>query len=237
MQLSSIIRGTITLALYLACASITQADIQVTQTVNLAQTLPTTGAYKKIPPAQRARMEQSMKEAPYQVTTIEHGKITRLNYGPYYEIATPGKDDFYIVNPGSHSYIIQHFTYFRDNAGIPWAPVTMKITNKTRTIAGHRCRDYHITGSPEGGTLSGDLWVAADIPSTPGPMAEAVFNGILLKPWPSVKGLPLEVDMTIISAKKGNLIMTVKTDTVTSVSVTADMFIVPKSYSATRLNN
>src|SRR5579862_8101921 len=189
MRLSYIVASLFTMVLLLSAIPYALADVQVLQTVHIVQTLPDTPAYRNMPPQQRKTMEQAMTKPPYQITTSQHGKVTRMDYGGYYELANPGKPTFLIISASDRSYIVQRWTYFLDNAGVAPMKVTVKRTGKTRTIQGHRCQEYLVKTVPgQPGVLTADLWTAQDIPNTPGPMAESVFNGVFVKPWPSIKG-------------------------------------------------
>lgn len=236
MRLSPLVSCLFAVALCFT-GTMARADFQVKQTVHIMQTIPDTLAFRKMPANQRAMMEKQMVRAPYSITTHLHGHATRLDYGPYYELAKPGQASFLIVNASTRTYLVQTFSYFRDNAGIQPIKVIVQRTSRTRTIMGHRCHDYHLSSRPgDPAAFTSDVWAADDIPNTPGPMAEAVFNGVYLDPWASIKGLPLEVTAQIGTKKAGIVRLSISTTSVSSHSEPQAMFTAPKGYLKSQLN-
>jgi hypothetical protein len=185
-------------ALTLLGTSAAHADLRVTQKTSI-QNQQLTAMIQSMSPQQRAQMAQAgslFSGKPLSLVISTHGKEARIDLGPQSTIFNAATHKVITLDRKSRTYSIS--TVNANSA--PTVNATIHATNQSQIIQGHKARRYQVSlTSPqlEGGRLTGDIWVAPDLPSLPTSLLAGSPASALQSLFQGVKGLPLKINALI----------------------------------------
>lgn len=217
------------------CPHPVRADVQAT----LHMTSPQLEArLASAPPQYRAALDRAMTMSIYATS-----KKSRVDTATMSVVTDSASGKVTLVDPTAGSYYTDSYDAMRASGMLSPGSMTMPggVTlqgfhvargSATRTILGHVCREYVLTGTmvlpgnAGTGAVKDDMFVAADVP--------AVHAGTTLGPFASmasrVHGFPLYSTTTVSRGTEVGVTMTMEVDAVSTAPVPAYAFVVPAGY-------
>jgi hypothetical protein len=223
-------------AILAAASSSGKADVTVNQVSNGTQYF-TPAQLAKMPAPVRAMMAKGTSAQPATPCSMYvKGKRVRFEVATSIYITTLGSSNVCVVDRGTRTYctLPQNAYYTGALGGKPFDMRFVPIgSSKPKTIFGHKCVEYKLSTTQPIGKITGDIWVAPDLPTPPIPVAEGMYIKALLKHWHEIHGMPLAVNITISSKTNGRIVFTTTTESITTAPVDPSLFTPPAGYRKT----
>ncbi len=214
-----------------ALAGAAHADVKVTQAVTVDNPQ-LKAAMQSMSPEQRAQMSKMGLGGTITSTLYVSGRRSRTDIGPFNStIVDQAAGKMTMINRTSHTYSTQPLGGVAARAKS--AAASVKATGKTKVILGHLCRDYHLsvtTPSMPGGSISGDVWAAADLPRLPVSALSGGPTAALTSQWSKIAGMPLQMTLTVTGSPAGNTVVRTVATQVRTTPIPASVFAVPAGY-------
>jgi hypothetical protein len=215
-----------------ALAVSAKADITVVQKLTI-ENPQLQAAMQSMSPEQKAQMAKMGVGGTMQTTTYISGHKSRTDIGAFNStIVDQSNGKVIVLNRQSHTYSTRSLSTVEKKAA-KGATASVKATGKTKVILGHLCRDYHVsvdTPSLPGGSISGDIWAAPDLPQ---PALAAVSGGVtaaLESEWHKIDGMPLKMSLLIAGSEMGDTTVKTNAVSISTTPVAASVFSIPAGY-------
>lgn len=191
---------------------------------------------ESLSPQQRSHLGKSsmslLTGAPITSTVFTNGKKVRTDAGPATFIFDPSLKRTYVLNRGTHTYSVAAYNTQAGQMLGATHPV-IKDMGRSKSILGHPTHRYHIVASLPGMTgtqVSGDVWAATDLPQ----IGNSAFNSgpasILESAMRSIKGLPMQLSMTVAGSPLGNVFVHSTVVSVSKTRLAPSVFSIPAGY-------
>lgn len=227
-----IFRALIMIGATLALAAVSHADVKVVQSMTIDNPQ-IKAAMQSMSPEQRAMMAKMGMGGNTALTIYVSGKKSRIDFGAITSaIVNESTGKATILNRTAHTYSTQPIKSPEASATSS-GKATVKATGKSKTLLGHLCREYRVSaGNPAGpgSAVSGDMWVAGDLPR-PSLRAMPVGPTAALKSqWSKIPGMPLKMDMTMVGGPMGKTVVHMVAKSVSKANLPAATFAIPAGY-------
>lgn len=210
------------------------ADVKVVQamTVDNPQIK---AAMQNMSPDQRAMMAKAGMGGAVALTVYVSGKKSRIDFGAFTSaIVNEGAGRVTVLNRTARTFSTQSLksaarkSADRGNASI-------EATGKSKTILGHLCREYRVSSGASAGpgsAMSGEMWVAGDLPRPSILAMPAGEAATLESQWNKVRGMPLQMTFTITGAQIGKTVVHSTAKSISKTPIPASTFAIPAGYKA-----
>lgn len=210
-----------------------RADVKIVQNVSISN--PQLDAMlQSASPEQKAQMAKMGLAGNSVKTGYMSGRKSRYDLSALTSIiADLGANKVYTLNRGAHTYSAQPYSAMAGRASGKGMNASLMATGKTKKILGHVCRSYHLSltsASMPGSIISGDIWAAPDLPQ---PFASVLSAGplaALQSQWKKIKGMPLQVLVTVSGSPVGNTTVKMTTRAISTGPLPASVFAIPTGY-------
>jgi hypothetical protein len=208
------------------------ADLKVTWHMTMDSPM-----MKNMPPQAKAMVDNMMNP----MTIYSSGKKTRTDTPMMGFIIDTANDKSIMVNKFAKTYYVSKFDPNKSQMPIPGggpmrgakpSDVNLDDTGKVKTILGHKCHEFIVTGKvaqDEGPNMSfkDDMWVATDLaPMGAGSMPFGNFGSVANK----IAGFPLQMNMSIKGGQADGTTITFETTDLSTDTLPASTFDVPEGY-------
>lgn len=222
--------------LTLAAGPFAHADYKIVQKTTI-QNPQITAMVQSMQPEQRAMMERSgmgalMSGAPIPMVFYSHGREARVDFGPETLIVNAANHTQTTISRATHTYSV---STYHPNASVQ-VHGQVHPTGQSKIIAGHRAQRYQVAftnPAMPGASMTGSIWGAPDLPQPPvlalgtGPASQIASE------YRKIKGMPLEVDLTMNGSSIGKTTVHSITTSISTVPLPASVFAVPTGYQKT----
>ena len=210
-----------------------RADVKIVQ--NVAISNPQLDAMlQSASPEQKAQMARMGLAGNSVKTGYLSGRRSRYDLSALTSIiADLNANKIYTLNRGARTYSAQTYSATAGRASGKGMNASLTPTGKTKRILGHVCRGYHLSltsPSMPGSLISGDIWAAPDLPQPSVSVLSAGPVASLQSQWKKIKGMPLQVLMTISGSPVGNTTVKVTTQAISTRPLPASVFAIPAGY-------
>jgi hypothetical protein len=213
------------------CAGTAHADVKVVESMTVDNPQ-IKAAMKNMQPEQRAQMAKMGIGGTIVSTIYVSGGKSRSDVGAFGStIVDPGSGKITLLNSTSRTYSTQPFSGLATKG--TGGASNAKPTGKTKLILGHLCRDYKVSGTlgaAPGGTFSGDIWAAADLPRPNLPPGAGGPLGALMRSGSKIAGMPLQMTLTMAGGPAGATTVHMAAKSVSKAPLPASTFAIPAGY-------
>lgn len=214
-----------------ALAGAARADVKVVQAVTIDNPQ-FKAAMQSMSPEQRAQMSKMGIGGTITSTLYVSGRKSRTDVGAFNStIVDQAAGKVTQINRTSHTYSTQSLGSIANRAR--GATASVRPTGKTKTILGHLCRDYRLSvsgASATGGSVSGDVWAAPDLPRPALPTLSGGPEAALESQWSKITGMPLQMTLTLAGSSMGVTVVRTVATAIRTTPLPASVFAIPAGY-------